>query len=50
MLQGPLPAELGNLTNLEILDLELNPSVDGPIPPELGRLVNLRVLTCHYTS
>ena len=42
-LSGPIPAELGNLTKLEVLDLRGN-YLSGPIPPELGRLANLKTL------
>ncbi len=42
-LRGRIPAELGGLTNLEMLGLGLN-ELSGPLPPELGRLVNLKVL------
>ena len=39
-MSGPLPPELGSLTNLEELHLGNN-DLSGPIPPELGGLVNL---------
>lgn len=42
-LRGSLPAELGNLPDLEGLSLEFN-NIGGPIPPELGRLTRLRTL------
>ena len=42
-LKGALPAELGDLTNLESLRLSENP-LTGPIPAELGDLTNLREL------
>ena len=42
-LQGTLPASLGNLVNLQSLDLEGN-AVSGPLPKTLGRLANLRGL------
>ena len=41
--KGALPAELGDLTNLESLRLSENP-LTGPIPAELGDLTNLREL------
>ena len=36
-LDGTIPTELGRLTKLEILDLELN-KLSGTIPTELGNL------------
>ena len=41
-LTGEIPAELGNLTNLERLGLEGN-QLRGEIPAELGNLTNLEV-------
>ena len=38
-----LPAELGNLTNLEVLNLDSG-DFAGEIPPDLGNLTNLKVL------
>lgn len=43
-LEGVLPPELGNLSQLQILNLELNHDLTGPIPPELGQLTSLRTL------
>ena len=43
MLTGPIPPELGSLTNLVFLDLGFN-ELSGPIPRELGSLVNLESL------
>ncbi len=43
-LAGRIPPELGDLTNLETLSLDLN-ALSGPIPPELGGLANLRTLS-----
>ena len=40
---GPIPSELGNLANLQELNLRYN-QLTGPIPPELGNLANLEVL------
>ena len=40
---GPIPAELGNLTNLSVLFLGGN-QLTGPIPAELGDLTNLEEL------
>ena len=42
-LAGPIPAELRNLANLELLYL-WNNALTGPIPVELGRLTRLRAL------
>ena len=42
-LYGPLPSELGDLTNLQNMDLQYN-GLSGPIPSELGNLTDLRSL------
>ncbi len=39
-LTGPIPVELGNLTNLRSLYLQYN-DLSGPIPVELGNLTSL---------
>jgi len=46
-LNGRIPAELGNLGNLEWLDLERN-ELTGPIPPELGNLTSLENLNLSF--
>ena len=43
MLTGPIPAALGDLTNLEVLHFRNN-QLTGPIPSALGALSNLRWL------
>ncbi|XP_010250165.1 PREDICTED: protein TOO MANY MOUTHS [Nelumbo nucifera] len=40
---GPIPAELGNLTRLRVLDLHRN-NLNGSIPVSLGRIAGLRSL------
>ena len=41
---GQLPEELGNLSELEVLNLSENFNISGPIPPTLGNLSQLRLL------
>ena len=43
-LRGPIPAEIGALTELWSLRLDDN-ELSGPIPPEVGRLANLQTLS-----
>ncbi len=43
-LSGSISSELGNLSNLQVLDLQRNTGLSGSIPPELGNLTNLEVL------
>ena len=43
-LSGAIPAELGNLANLQILSFSRN-TLSGEIPPELGNLANLQILS-----
>ncbi len=45
-----LPPEIGNLMNLEVLDIFGNSRLSGTIPPEIGNLVNLEVLGISGTS
>ena len=42
-LSGSIPSELGELTELEILNLSDN-GLSGPVPPELGKLTKLGAL------
>ena len=42
-LSGPIPPELGQLAQLQVLGLDSN-SLSGPIPPELGQLAQLEQL------
>ena len=42
-LSGAIPAELGNLTNLQVLSFSKN-TLSGEIPTELGDLTNLQLL------
>ena len=39
-LTGEIPSEIGNLTNLQVLNLSSN-NLSGEIPPEIGNLTNL---------
>ena len=48
-LSGTIPPNLGNLTNLEELDLAIN-HLTGTIPPELGDLANLKDLSLGFNS
>ncbi|MDE2834978.1 MAG: S8 family serine peptidase [Bacteroidota bacterium] len=48
-LTGPIPPELGNLEQLQVLSLWDN-SHTGPIPPELGNLDHLQVLSLSQNS
>jgi len=48
-LSGSIPPELGNLSQLETLQLGVS-KLSGPIPPELGNLSQLKTLELHYNS
>ncbi len=41
---GRIPATLGNLSNLVVLEISHAPQMIGPIPPEIGNLYNLKGL------
>ena len=45
-LTGPIPRDLGNLTDIEVLDLGGN-QLTGPVPPELGNLAEIEQLILH---
>ena len=49
-LSGPIPPELGNLSNLVELLLTRNRKLSGSIPPELGNLSNLSYLRLSYNQ
>jgi hypothetical protein len=48
-LTGSIPPEIGNLTNLTILNLHYN-QLTGSIPPEIGNLTNLEWLDLSYNQ
>lgn len=49
-LSGKLPAELGNLSELNGINISNNPQLSGEIPPELGNLKKLRNLYLPYNN
>lgn len=48
-LSGAIPAELGQLDSLQVLDLSYN-DLTGEIPPELGQLASLQVLDLSHND
>lgn len=49
-LNGSIPAEIRNLTELRTFDLGFNENLKGSIPEELYTLKNLEVINLHYTA
>ncbi|GAA3508923.1 hypothetical protein GCM10022393_21000 [Aquimarina addita] len=49
-LSGELPEELGNLTELELLDISLNLELVGNLPNSITNLQKLKELTIGYTG
>jgi hypothetical protein len=47
--EGPIPANVGNLQNLEIFELAFS-GISGPIPSQFGNLQELRMLLLHGSS
>ncbi|XP_024523266.1 probable leucine-rich repeat receptor-like protein kinase At5g49770 [Selaginella moellendorffii] len=50
---GQLPLSIGNLANLQTLDLSFNPDLTGPLPKTLGQLTKLEFLnlqSCGFTG
>ncbi|XP_042470973.1 leucine-rich repeat receptor protein kinase HPCA1-like [Zingiber officinale] len=43
-IKGSLSSDIGNLSELEELDLSFNPNLEGPLPTSIGNLKNLKVL------
>ena len=48
-LGGPLPVELGRMTNLESLTISSH-QIGGPLPEELGNLENLESMYLAYNN
>ena len=49
-LTGEIPAEVGLLTHLRVLNLSFNDSLAGTIPPEIGNLENLEELELNHNG
>lgn len=49
-LKGTIPAELGELTHLEMLNLWGNKQLTGPLPPRIGNLERLRELDLGFAD
>ncbi|CAL5046380.1 unnamed protein product [Urochloa decumbens] len=50
LISGPLPAELGNLSSLEVLQLSSNSHVKGMVPGTLMNLCNLKILDLSWNN
>ena len=48
-LNGQIPAEVGGLSELRLLNLNISQGLHGPIPPELGNLSKLTHLSLGYS-
>jgi Leucine-rich repeat (LRR) protein len=52
LLKDPMPSEIGELTNLQHMDLRLN-NLSGTLPPSIGhckKLVTLNLSNNHFTG
>ena len=49
-LNGTLPPEIGDLVNLEVINISLNTQLVGVIPSEIGNLANLRYLLLQHNN
>jgi hypothetical protein len=49
-LSGTIPAELGDLSSLQVLALDNDRNLSGPIPPELGSLSDLQNFNLSWTG
>jgi hypothetical protein len=49
-LSGPIPASIGELTTLRVLQLHKQQNLTGPIPPALAKLKNLTFLQISWTN
>jgi len=46
--QGNVPSEIGTMSSLEFLNLEMN-ELEGAVPTTIGALVNLEVSRLHHS-
>lgn len=47
-LNGSIPTEVGNLTEMEVWDFEDNTDISGVIPQTIGNIINLEILRLDY--